>query len=51
VATDLGIIIGHTVIAMPIVFRDPARDVQGHDWNLDAAATTLGAGAAKSCDW
>jgi putative spermidine/putrescine transport system permease protein len=47
VATDLGIIIGHTVIAMPIVFVILLATFKGHDWSLDAAATTLGAGRAQ----
>jgi putative spermidine/putrescine transport system permease protein len=44
VATDIGIIIGHTVIAMPIVFMIMLATFKGHDWSLDAAASTLGAG-------
>jgi len=47
VATDLGIIIGHTVIAMPIVFVILLATFKGHDWGLDAAAATLGAGRAQ----
>jgi len=47
VATDLGIIIGHTVIAMPIVFVILLATFKGHDWSLDAAATTLGAGRTQ----
>jgi putative spermidine/putrescine transport system permease protein len=47
VATDLGIIIGHTVIALPIVFVILLATFKGHDWTLDAAATTLGAGRAQ----
>jgi putative spermidine/putrescine transport system permease protein len=47
VATDLGIIIGHTVIAMPIVFVILLATFKGHDWSLDAAAATLGAGRAQ----
>jgi putative spermidine/putrescine transport system permease protein len=43
VATDLGITIGHTVIAMPIVFVVLLATFKGHDWRLDAAASTLGA--------
>ncbi len=43
VATDLGIVIGHTVIAMPIVFVILLATFKGHDWSLDAAARTLGA--------
>jgi putative spermidine/putrescine transport system permease protein len=43
VATDLGIIIGHVVIAMPIVFVILLTTFKGHDWALDHAAGTLGA--------
>jgi putative spermidine/putrescine transport system permease protein len=48
VATDLGIIIGHTVIAMPVVFMVLLATFKGHDWSLDAAASTLGAGRLQS---
>jgi putative spermidine/putrescine transport system permease protein len=47
VATDIGITIGHTVIAMPIVFVILLATFKGHDWSLDAAAATLGAGRAR----
>jgi putative spermidine/putrescine transport system permease protein len=47
VATNLGIIIGHTVIAMPIVFVILLATFKGHDWSLDAAAKTLGAGRTQ----
>lgn len=43
VATNLGIIIGHVVIAMPIVFVILLTTFKGHDWALDHAAGTLGA--------
>jgi putative spermidine/putrescine transport system permease protein len=43
VATNLGIIIGHVVIAMPIVFVILLSTFRGHDWALDHAAGTLGA--------
>ncbi len=43
VATNLGIIIGHVVIAMPIVFVIMLTTFKGHDWALDNAAGTLGA--------
>ncbi|MAC79565.1 MAG: ABC transporter permease [Rhodobacteraceae bacterium] len=43
IATTLGIIIGHTVIAMPIVFVVLLATFKGHDWRLDQAASTLGA--------
>jgi putative spermidine/putrescine transport system permease protein len=48
VATDVGIIIGHTVIAMPIVFVILLGTFKGHDWRLDAAASTLGASRART---
>jgi putative spermidine/putrescine transport system permease protein len=48
VATDLGIIIGHGVIAMPIVFVVMLATFKGHDWSLDAAASTLGAGRMQT---
>jgi putative spermidine/putrescine transport system permease protein len=48
VATDIGIIIGHTVIAMPIVFVILLATFKGHDWRLDAAASTLGASRVQT---
>jgi putative spermidine/putrescine transport system permease protein len=48
VATDLGIIIGHTVIATPVVFVILLATFKGHDWRLDAAASTLGAGRVQT---
>jgi putative spermidine/putrescine transport system permease protein len=47
VATDLGITIGHTVGAIPIVFVVLLATFRGHDWRLDAAAATLGAGRTQ----
>jgi putative spermidine/putrescine transport system permease protein len=47
VATDTGIIIGHTVIAMPVVFMVMLATFKGYDWKLDAAASTLGAGRLR----
>jgi putative spermidine/putrescine transport system permease protein len=44
VATDLGLVIGHTVIALPIAFVALVAVLNGHDWRLDQAAATLGAG-------
>ncbi|MGJ4946459.1 ABC transporter permease subunit [Bradyrhizobium sp. HKCCYLS1011] len=43
VASDMGIIIGHTVIAIPVVFMVMLATFKGYDWKLDAAASTLGA--------
>jgi putative spermidine/putrescine transport system permease protein len=48
VATNLGIIIGHTVIATPVVFVILLATFNGHDWRLDAAASTLGASRAQT---
>jgi putative spermidine/putrescine transport system permease protein len=48
VASNLGIIIGHTVIAMPVVFMVMLATFKGHDWKLDAAASTLGAGRLRT---
>lgn len=42
VATNLAIILGHTVIALPIVFVVMVTAFKGHDWRLDEAAATLG---------
>lgn len=44
VATNTGIIIGHIVIALPMVFVILLTSFRGHDWRLNQAAATLGAG-------
>ena len=43
VATNLGIIIGHTVIALPMAFVVILATFKHYDWRLDQAASTLGA--------
>ncbi|MBP0491809.1 ABC transporter permease subunit [Pararoseomonas indoligenes] len=43
VATDAGIMLGHTVHAMPIAFVILLATLKTHDWRLDQAAATLGA--------
>jgi putative spermidine/putrescine transport system permease protein len=43
VATDLGIVIGHTVTAIPIAFVVLLATLKGYDWRYDQAAATLGA--------
>ncbi len=48
VASNAGIVIGHTVIAMPVVFMVMLATFKGHDWKLDAAASTLGAGRLRT---
>ncbi|GHB34362.1 ABC transporter permease subunit [Salinicola rhizosphaerae] len=44
IATDLGIVIGHTVIALPIVFVILLSTFKGYQWQLDDVSRTLGAG-------
>lgn len=44
IATDTAIVIGHTVISMPIVFVVLLATFKTHDWRLDQVASTLGAG-------
>jgi len=43
IATDLGIMLGHVVHAMPIAFVIVLATLKSHDWRLDQAAATLGA--------
>jgi len=43
VATDLGLVLGHTVLALPFTFVTVAAVLKGYDWRLDQAAATLGA--------
>jgi putative spermidine/putrescine transport system permease protein len=43
VATDAGLVIGHAVTALPIVFITLLTTLKGYDWRLDQAAATLGA--------
>jgi putative spermidine/putrescine transport system permease protein len=43
IATDTGIILGHTLSAMPIVFVILLATFRGFDWRLLQAAATLGA--------
>ncbi|MGB0903659.1 MAG: ABC transporter permease subunit [Mangrovicoccus sp.] len=48
VATNLGIIIGHCVIAMPIVFVVLLTTFKGYDWRLNDVSLTLGATRLQS---
>nr|WP_275945444.1 ABC transporter permease subunit [Bradyrhizobium sp. BRP22] len=43
IATDIGLVLGHSVIATPVVFIVVLSTLRGHDWRLDDAALTLGA--------
>ncbi|MDS1137694.1 ABC transporter permease subunit [Nitratireductor indicus] len=44
VATNLGLVIGHTVLSIPFTFVAIAAVLKGYDWRLDQAAASLGAG-------
>lgn len=44
VATDIGIVLGHTVLAIPTVFVISLATMKSYDWRLNDAAATLGAG-------
>ncbi|MCF3641606.1 ABC transporter permease subunit [Rhizobium sp. TRM95111] len=48
IATDSAIAIGHSVIALPIVFVILLATFKEHDWRLDQAAATLGATHLKT---
>jgi putative spermidine/putrescine transport system permease protein len=43
VGTDIGLVLGHTVIALPYTLLAVAAVLRTHDWRLDAAAGSLGA--------
>lgn len=43
VGTNAGLVIGHTVTAIPVVFVAVLAVLKGYDWRLDEAAATLGA--------
>ncbi len=43
VATNTGIIIGHTVTGIPLAFVIILATLRGYDWRLNQAAATLGA--------
>ena len=43
VATNTGLVIGHTVLALPFAFVAIAAVLKSYDWRLDQAAATLGA--------
>ncbi|MBN9886938.1 ABC transporter permease subunit [Salipiger abyssi] len=44
VASNIGLIIGHTLLAIPFTFIAIGAVLKGYDWRLDQAAATLGAG-------
>jgi ABC-type spermidine/putrescine transport system permease subunit II len=44
VATNTGLVIGHTLLAIPYCFITVGAVLKGYDWRLNQAAETLGAG-------
>jgi ABC-type spermidine/putrescine transport system permease subunit I len=48
IATDLGLIIGHTVLAIPFAMVTLSAVLKGYDQQLDHAAATLGAGRIRT---
>lgn len=48
VATDLGLVIGHTVLAIPFALVTMAAVLKGYDQRLDQAAATLGANRLRT---
>ncbi len=48
IATNLGIIIGHTVTGIPLAFVILLAVLRGYDWSLNQAAATLGANRARA---
>lgn len=43
VASNIGLIIGHTLLAIPFTFITIGAVLKGYDWQLNQAAATLGA--------
>ncbi len=48
VATNTGLVIGHTVLALPFAFVAIAAILKNYDWRLDQAAATLGANKVQA---
>lgn len=48
VATDLGLVIGHTVLALPFTFVTITAILKNYDWRLDQAAAVLGANRLRT---
>ncbi|MGH6760793.1 MAG: ABC transporter permease subunit [Phyllobacterium sp.] len=48
VATNTGLVIGHTVLALPFAFVAIAAVLKSYDWRLDQAAATLGANKVQA---
>lgn len=48
VATELGLTIGHTVLALPFAFVAVVAVLKNYDWRLDQAAAVLGASRSQA---
>lgn len=48
VGTDLGLVIGHTVLALPFAFVAISAVLKSYDWRLNQAAASLGASLPKA---
>ena len=48
VASDLGLVIGHTLLALPFAMVAVTAILKGYDWRLDQVAATLGANRARA---
>jgi ABC-type spermidine/putrescine transport system permease subunit II len=48
VGTDLGLVLGHTVFALPLAFLAITAMLKGYDRRLDQAAATLGANRLRT---
>lgn len=48
VATNTGLVIGHTVLALPFAFVAIAAVLKSYDWRLDQAAAALGANKVQA---
>jgi putative spermidine/putrescine transport system permease protein len=46
VATDFGIVLGHTITGIPLAFVILIAQLRQYDWRLNQAAGTMGAGRA-----
>ena len=46
--TDAALVLGHTVLALPLVFITQLAGFRGYDWSLDRAAATLGANRLRT---
>jgi len=48
VASNVGLVIGHTLLALPFALVAVTAVLKGYDWRLDQVAATLGANRART---